>query len=59
MKLLFTSGPFKSSKLQHLYLFNCLGSLNTATIDICLTNGALNRKQSNIPSALGAKSIQT
>nr|DAG88920.1 MAG TPA: hypothetical protein [Crassvirales sp.] len=39
--------------MQQLYLFNYLGSLNTATIDIYLTNGALKRKQSNIPFALG------
>jgi len=54
-----TSGPFNSSVLQQLYLFNCLGSLNAATTDTYSKKGALNKKQSNIPFSLGAKSIQT
>nr|DAE30776.1 MAG TPA: hypothetical protein [virus sp. ctML55]DAH26170.1 MAG TPA: hypothetical protein [Bacteriophage sp.]DAJ95505.1 MAG TPA: hypothetical protein [Caudoviricetes sp.] len=33
--------------------------MNTATTETCYKNGALNRKQSNIPFAFGAKSIQT
>nr|DAV60142.1 MAG TPA: hypothetical protein [Caudoviricetes sp.] len=56
---MFTSGPLSSSVLQQLYYLSYLGSLNTATTETCCKNGALNKKQSNIPFALGAKSIQT